>query len=371
MSTKIEWTDETWNPVRGCTIVSEGCKNCYAMKFAHRFSGEGKPYEGLTRQTSTGPKWTGHARAIYTELRKPLSWKSPRRIFVCSMSDLFHDDVPDHFILLVFSIMAIAKQHTFQILTKRPERAVKWFGHIDPSWADPGMQIVSERARFHAWHDFGVNIEFSTYQWPLPNVWIGTSIEDQKTANERIPHLLEIPAAVRFLSCEPLVGEIDLKFWRFPDPFIDNYPDDYGCGAPLHIITKRGQNIHWVIAGGESGPGARPMHPDWVRSLRDQCQEAEVPFFFKQWGEWLPNGQNPADEYYDREDHFSGDPWDYFPDLDAFDKAQKRHDKKMERIRRVENGMQFYKYGKKYTGNFLDGKQHLEFPEIKKEVANV
>lgn len=330
MSTKIEWTDETWNPVRGCTIVSEGCKNCYAMKFAHRFSGEGKPYEGLTRQTSTGPKWTGRVNLIWHELDKPRGWKKPRRVFVCSMSDLFHFEVPDEYIRDVLYTIAECPQHTFQILTKRPHRAAEFF----KEWE-------------------------SLISMPIQNLWIGTSIEDQKTANERIPHLLEIPAAVRFLSCEPLLGPVEINFtdrviqcvncekehlisarterkngvWRTnhcPECYHDSY------FKPENGFTK----INWVIAGGESGPGARPMHPDWVRSLRDQCQEAEVPFFFKQWGEWLPLDHLGEDLYW--------------------------HSKESREVGYGYTSNTMFRVGKKHSGNFLDGKQHLEFPSFTK-----
>jgi protein gp37 len=326
MSTKIEWTDETWNPVRGCSIVSEGCKNCYAMRQAHRFSGKGRPYEGLTRKTAHGPKWTGKLKFSFTELQKPLKWKKPRRIFVCSMSDLFHEGVHFNTIAEVFIKIEQCPQHTFQILTKRPERAVQFF-----EWLS----------------------ETVTWKPKTDNVWIGTSVEDQKTANERIPHLLKIPAAVRFLSCEPLLGPVDLKSQ------ISNL-----------------KSIHWVIAGGESGPGARPMHPDWVRSLRDQCKDAAVPFFFKQWGEYMPfeadiqppfyNSAYHGNEMYDAHGMNFIDPETgnagKFKGFRWFD-----HDTAaiMDIETNCGNCTAYLKMGKARTGCMLDGKVHREFPREK------
>jgi protein gp37 len=186
------------------------------------------------------------------KLGDPLKWKNPKEIFVNSMSDLFHDDVPDKFIAKVFAIMDLARQHTFMILTKRPERAVKLLNDQDFQVHIGWFQSQAER-------EFKVSVK-EIGPFPFKNVWFGTSVENQATADERIPLLLQIPAAVRFLSCEPLLGPINLTKWL--------------------------QEIGWCIVGGESGPKARPMHPDWVMSLRDQCQVAQVPFFFKQWGEF-------------------------------------------------------------------------------------
>lgn len=245
---KIEWTDETWNPVLGCSKVSPGCQNCYAVTMSHRVESMGNPnYTGLTVKHPNGQRdWSGKVVCLEDRLAIPLKWKKPRRIFVNSMSDLFHEDVPESFIRAVFSVCASARQHKFQILTKRPER----------------MREILDRIKYDM-----LAIR-PGYGAKLPNVWLGTSVENQQTADERIPHLLQTPAAVRFLSCEPLLGPVDLRpSWLNP--------------------TRQNNNpISWVIVGGESGPKARPMHPDWARSLRDQCQAANVPFFFKQWGEW-------------------------------------------------------------------------------------
>ena len=239
--TKIEWTDTTWNPVRGCSIVSAGCTNCYAMKQAHRFSGPGGPYEGLTTVTRGGPVWTGDVRIVPELLDAPLRWRKPRRVFVNSMSDLFHDAIPDTFIDRVFAVMAMSDQHRFQILTKRPERMQRY--------------LTSRGDR------------------PLANVWLGVSIENQATADERIPLLLQTLAAVRFVSCEPLLGPIEL---------------------PAHDQSM-GQSyspLDWVIVGGESGPGARPCDVRWIRSVVGHCKATRVPVFVKQLGAKYQDAHN-------------------------------------------------------------------------------
>src|SRR3990172_7803150 len=226
---KIEWTDRTWNPLTGCTKVSQGCKNCYAERFALRMWGARKFTDIICHMD---------------RLDQPEKWRQPQKVFVNSMSDLFHERAPFDFITLVYEAMARAKQHTFQILTKRPERALEYCQSCGPAWLAKG------------------------YQWPLPNVWMGISAEDQPTADQRIPILLRIPAAARFVSCEPLLGPMFIQ------------------GFLLDGWHKYASRLNWVIVGGESGPGARPMHPDWARGLRDQCQKAGTPFFFKQRGEW-------------------------------------------------------------------------------------
>jgi len=262
----IEWTDATWNPVRGCALVSAGCTNCYAMRDAHRFSGPGKPYDGLTKLTEHGPVWTGEVRLVPELLDQPLRWRKPRRIFVNSMSDLFHPDVPDEFICRVFEVMTTCNgyyadspsPHMFQILTKRPERQREFMG----KWI---------AAKGHDWlREHG------------HRVWLGVSVEDQKTADERIPILLRTLAAVQWVSAEPLLGPIDLGEYLEGDRWMASEEPMDGW-------------LDWIAVGGESGPHARPMHPDWVRSIRDQCLAAQVPFFFKQWGEYLPSGQSDVE----------------------------------------------------------------------------
>lgn len=266
---KIEWTEATWNPVVGCAKVSEGCRNCYAMKVAHRLAGMGQErYKGLTVKRSSGVEWNGTVRAVPEALEIPRRWTRPRKIFVNSMSDLFHPDVPYWFIDQVFAVMALAKQHTFQILTKRPERMLEYM----TSYTGNIERRMMMQARIV---DITGNILKNAPTWSLPNVWLGVSVENQATADERIPLLLQTPAAVRWLSMEPLLGPVDIE------TYLTDLPEDED-GAPYL------GGIDWVVVGGESGPKARPMHPNWALSIQEQCQDAGVPFFFKQWGEWAP-----------------------------------------------------------------------------------
>lgn len=272
----IEWTDASWNVVTGCTRVSEGCRHCYAERLTATRLRENPRYAGLAVLNGDGDaRWTSEVRCHDDLLDVPLRWRNPRRVFVCSMSDLFHPDVPFEFIDKVFAVMALCPQHTFQVLTKRPERMAEY--HHDRDWGDAANSITNNLIRrLDGALYFGGEIIP-----PLPNVWLGTSVEDQPNADERIPHLLKCPATVRFLSVEPLLGPVDLH-----DAF---YRPRLGPNDPY----KRLQDIiliHWVIVGGESGPGARPMDPAWARSIRDQCVAAGVPFFFKQWGQWMPRG---------------------------------------------------------------------------------
>lgn len=272
----IEWTDATWNPLAGCTPVSEGCRHCYAASMAIRLEGMGQvKYKGTAKKASDGRAvFTGKINLDIASLQKPLEWKTPRRIFVNSMSDLFHENVPDDYISAVFSTMRAAHWHTFQVLTKRPERMATWTKAY-----------------------YGDTV-------PLPNVWLGTSVENQEAADTRVHHLLRAPATIRFLSCEPLLGRVRLpRYLMHPVAMCDCHRSRYKmegyptlepdftkhmgcpeCGKPYTTIT----GIHWVIAGGESGHKARPLHPDWIRELRDHCQATGTAFHFKQWGEWLP-----------------------------------------------------------------------------------
>jgi protein gp37 len=299
-ATSIEWATDVWNPIRGCTRVSEGCRNCYAERVAARFSGPGLPYEGLAERGSKGPRWTGKVAWAGDEtLMQPLHWRKPRRIFVNSMSDLFHESVPDEWVDRIFAVMALAPQHTFQVLTKRPERMREYCagrGTADRVWHI--TKLIADRGLTPAlnYHSGGKAL-FNPAPWPLRNVWLGVSVEDQATAHDRIPHLLAKPAAVRFISAEPLLGPVDLENVDFV-PFLDSLrkiprPDPDNPNWPRMLYdTLRGHikgpddiglpKLDWVIVGGESGPGARPMHPDWARSLRDQCAAAGVAFFMKQ-----------------------------------------------------------------------------------------
>ena len=265
--TPIEWTDATWNPTAGCSIVSPGCTNCYAMKVAYRLQHNPDPnvagkYAGLTTKVNGRPVWTGRVRLWPPTLAMPLKRKRPTAYFVDSQSDLFHETLPDDDIDRVFAVMARCPQHTFQILTKRAARMRDFLG--DPA------------ARRAAWARHADAATVEARGWPLPNVWLGVSVDDQPRADERIPALLATPAAVRFLSCEPLLGPVDLT--RVGNP-------------PRNALARpagAGERIDWVIAGGESGPDARPMHPSWPRELRDQCAANDAAFFLKQWGAWAP-----------------------------------------------------------------------------------
>tara|TARA_Y100000310_G_C20642762_1_gene794886 strand:+ start:219 stop:1424 length:1206 start_codon:yes stop_codon:yes gene_type:complete len=281
--TKIEWTDATWNPIRGCSRVSEGCRNCYAETVANRFSGEGQPYEGLIAR---GGQWNGKITVVDHVMDQPLRWRRPRRVFVNSMSDLFHENVHDQVIDRVFAVMALAPNHTFQVLTKRPERMLDYFFRVSPQRianAAPSRVSLERCASL---------LEEICSRWPLPNVWLGVSVEDQTTADERIPILLQTPAAVRWISAEPLLGPIDLEHIQWPGKHKVDVLRRGAWDLPGWVqgFTNHSdlEGLDWVVVGGESGSDARPMNPDWVRTARDQCEAAGTPFLFKQWGEWAP-----------------------------------------------------------------------------------
>lgn len=302
--TPIEWADATVNAINGCSLASPGCTNCYAMKQAHRV----EIRRGLTMPSKGGMVWTGEVRFAEDQLLKPLHWKRPRRIFWNAHGDTFHDAVPDEWIDRVFRTAAMTPQHIHMILTKRSARMRAYCR----------TRGRAEKVSFEG-----------RAGWPLPNVWLGVSVEDQTRADERIPDLLNTPAAKRFISAEPLLGPIDLtrimeagavecfdtepKFFRtlqgrawtetrgrlnaltghyWGEDLIDGqwepWVEEHAERSPGFGETGYYKPLDWVIAGGESGPGARPMHPDWVISLRDQCEAARVPFLFKQWGEFLP-----------------------------------------------------------------------------------
>ena len=269
--TGIEWTDATWNPVTGCDEVSPGCDHCYAKSLAERFRGTPGHYYEQGFDVVLRPD----------KLDQPLRWKRPRRVFVNSMSDLFHKSIPDTYIAEVFAVMALAPQHTFQLLTKRHGRMRSLLTNPRVVEGPSGPLSFEDMVRNCAFNMANRNSMHAavadTVEWPLPNVWLGVSVEDQQRADLRIPALLETPAAVRFLSCEPLLGPVDLGYGEACDHSRQRC-EDIGCWGALD----------WVIVGGESGRGARPMHPDWARSLRDQCAAAGVPFLFKQYGDWKP-----------------------------------------------------------------------------------
>ena len=278
MKSKIEWTDQTWNPTTGCSKVSEGCRNCYAEKRSARFASTPGKYLGVT----TNGKFNGTLRLHDDVLDIPLRRRKPTMYFVNSMSDLFHEKVPFEFIDRVFAVMALTPQHTFQILTKRPERMAEYMGRdeIWEGWRDhmPGADAWQKRERQDRLPE---PIDGSFY---LPNVWLGTSVEDQKSADERVPHLLRCPAAVRFLSVEPLLGALNLEVLTFSK------------GIRGTCLIGAPNAIDWVIAGGESGPGARPCDVEWIRSIIAQCKAADVPCFVKQDSGPRPGMQGRLDD---------------------------------------------------------------------------
>lgn len=304
-NTTIEWADKTWSPIIGCARVSPGCDNCYAISTARirSFNPNPKvslPFAGTVDRGENGIDWTGKVNLLEERLTEPMRWKKPAKVFVNSMSDLFHKDVPDDFIARVFAIMALTSQHTYQILTKRHARMRSLVGGPCKCGHQPGEHLRSKMAwavsqanpnRIPGVPDNAEQLVYGRGIWPLPNVHLGVSVEDQKWADIRIPALLETPAAIRFLSCEPLLGPVDLDdYLLVPCPCCKGEPHDDGCGPCDSAGCDTGfvRGIHWVIAGGESGPKARPAHTDWFRSLRDQCIEANVPFLFKQHGDWGP-----------------------------------------------------------------------------------
>lgn len=281
--TGISWTDTSWNPIRGCSRVSTGCEHCYAETLAGRFSGPGQPYEGLVRKTRQGVKWTGEVRFIEKDLGAPLRWRKPKRIFVNSMSDLFHESVPDEWIDSIVGIMWNAQWHTFQILTKRPERMHTYF-------TSPGralriaraiyalfQQLEPRKAEVVSLQDFLADIHL-----PLQNIWLGVSCENQVTADERIPWLLKTPAAVRFVSAEPLLGPVNLTSvkWHGPgriDSLTGQFQDDEGYPDDSAI-----EGLRWVICGGESGPKARPHDTRWLSDIVQACRASDVACWVKQ-----------------------------------------------------------------------------------------
>jgi protein gp37 len=276
----ITWTDQTWNPIRGCTRVSEGCRNCYAERVAARFSGPGQPYSGLATQDP--PRWTGKVAMAVDHLEDPLHWKRPRRIFVNSMSDLFHPALHYELIDQVVAVMALAGHHQFQVLTKRPHRMADYLARTARS-IDP-LEVAARQIG----RTFSISQDLnpkngSTLAWPIPNVWWGTSAEDQDSLDERIGDLLRCRkhAAVLWLSLEPLIGPV--RIWEAVAKTIHEPPG----------IMPSTASIDWAVVGGESGPDARPMAPDWARSIRDECANNGRPFFMKQ----LDGHQKKLDQF--------------------------------------------------------------------------
>ncbi|WP_333745548.1 DUF5131 family protein [Streptomyces sp. IBSBF 2950] len=306
-TTAIEWADKTWSPIIGCTRVSSGCDGCYAIRTANIRTYNPNPkiaaaYAGTVHTTDGRLDWTGQVNLVEERLTDPLRWRQQLKVFVNSQSDLFHEQVPDEVIARIFAVMALTPRHTYQVLTKRHGRMRSLLNNPDfrlmcedaearlvADEATPGLSRHEREAFQGRW--------WSSFAEPLPNLWLGVSVEDQKTANLRIPALLETRAAVRWISAEPLLGPIDLcgpvewhggrtklTYWLDGRPGLGSARTT-DTGLQMHPLVT-GPRLDWVVAGGESGPGARPPHPDWFRTLRDQCAHSNVPFLFKQWGQW-------------------------------------------------------------------------------------
>lgn len=325
--TEISWTEATWSPVSGCTRVSPGCDHCYIERTPPlRMAGRRFDHPGIGGTTGV--------MLHEGRLMQPFGWKRPRRVFVCSLADLFHADVPDLHIAKVWATMARSPRHTYQVLTKRPARMRSLLRSHD-------FELLVEAVCGH--HDF---------EWPLPNVWGGTTAENQEEADRRIPVLLDTPLAVRWLSAEPMLGPIDLH--GPVDPRFGGRPRlnywigasrpslgtiDFTSGATTPPVEHH--TLDWVVVGGESGPGARPMHPDWARLLRDQCTNAGVAFHFKQWGALVTEDQAPEDITL---------PGISYRLLD-------------------EDGPSFYRVRPKAAGRLLDGVQHDGYPTTREETS--
>lgn len=375
---KIEWTDKTWNPIIGCSKISEGCQDCYAEKMAARIINmtlekQNETHLNYCEILNDNLKWNGQTVFCQNMIEKPLYWKIPRKIFVCSMGDLFHEKVSFEWIDKIMAIIAMNPHHIFQILTKRPGIALKYFKSRNNDKSDIWDYMKDYCYDFiHLWDNNNLpenwmwikTIDENGFkdsellwegEWPLKNLWMGATIENEKEKH-RILDLLKIPAKIHFISCEPLLSNIDLY------PWLEQYisPSESGHNDWL-------KGLDWVIAGCESGPNARPTHPDWVRSIQYQCQMANIPFFFKQWGtnrpfeqtaqlpfyrdvctgkEFDSHGMNFIDPYTSEMGRFRGHQWLDWPFIDdcIFLKIHNH---------------------KKYTDyNMIDGKRYLEFPKI-------
>jgi len=322
---KIEWTDKTWNPITGCTKISSGCEHCYAITMSNRVAGiksspASKHYQGTVRKMAKGGlNWTGRINMIEERILDPFSWKKPTMVFVNSMSDLFHEDVTWSFLDKLFAVMIASDRHTFQILTKRADHMAEYC----ISRAEKPYRIIDAAEKINP-KGMAIHLKVAgyldamkkrSYKWIPPNIWMGVSTENQQMANLRIPLLKMVPAEVRWLSCEPMLGHIDL--------------------------AGKLEGLHWVVTGGESGPKARPAHPDWISDIRDQCTIAGTPFFFKQWGAWIPEVELKA--IIEAGDH----PKEFRP----------------YKVKVVDRAM-MHRTGKKNSGNKLEGNTHLEYPNL-------
>ncbi|WP_045562696.1 DUF5131 family protein [Streptomyces sp. FxanaA7] len=391
-NTSIEWADKTWSPIIGCDRVSPGCDACYAITTAHVRTSNPQPaiaaaFTGTTHKADGRVDWTGQINLLEDRLLQPLSWKKPVKVFVNSQSDLFHKNVPDEYIAKVFAVMALTPQHSYQLLTKRHARMRSLLrdecrcgaGHAPGTHFRSKMAWAVSQANPDRIPGLPTDAEqrVTVAPWPLPGVWLGVSVENQQWADIRIPALLETPAAVRFLSCEPLIGPVDLwgkRDYRGHRPQLTYWLDGRPGPGPEHT-TSTGMTMHsivtgprvdWVIAGGESGPKARPAHPNWFRTIRNQCAHSGVPFLFKQWGEWgvdwpvdkngkvITTGRGLGITVAD--DGTVYQPGDLaYPDGPRYGEAV-----------RADHGRAsltaMYRLGKKKAGRELDGRTHDEFP---------
>ncbi len=372
---KIEWTEASWNVLAGCSKVSAGCKNCYAIPHAHRMAGNpnekiAAKYEGTT--TDDGKNWTGRINFAEHTLDQPLRWTRPRRIFVNSMSDLFHEDANEEDVRRIFAVMMCAPQHTFQILTKRPAQMLEFFKRNSPNdcytEAVTELMLETETSRLISTLRSKDRFDSLASVWPLKNVWLGVSVENQQTADERIPLLLQTPAAVRWLSCEPLLGAVDLSKWLATPVVCASSSITDATALALKGLAQAAARhagwctLDWVVCGGESGNGARPSHPDWFRSLRDQCAAAGVPYFFKQHGAWLEvEADSPTCQVIF---HGIGE---QLPKAENYCFVATDG----EVVRRREEMCDDVPYrwmknvGKHAAGRLLDGREHNEFPEVR------
>lgn len=315
---------ETWNPIVGCSKVSPGCQNCYALTMAKRLAGMERATGRINYRATLMPdknniqtEWNGHTFLVNEAFSKPASWKSPRIVFVNSMGDIFHEGHLYEWIDAVFTVMSDYDQHIYILLTKRPEKMLKfWQWKRDQHGVD--------------WR-------------PKDNIWIGVTAENHEQANKRIPILLQIPAAKRFVSIEPMLGPVDLT--RLEEGISLTQDVLNGKAHSLGEVYSGGTKLDWVICGGETGPKARPMNQNWAIELKNQCKEANVPFFFKQWGEWEPRNVGSF----------------------ALQNDPRSEKYPLRKVPYADNPFEFSnvsKVGRKNAGNLLDGQQHQEWPEI-------
>jgi len=345
MPSKIEYTHETWNPVVGCAHSgSPGCDHCYAAKMAWRLAhipATRELYEGLTRQTESGRiEWTGKVRVNENALATPLHWHKPRRVFLGSMTDWMFSGIPSRRRLEMLAVMALTPRHRYLTLTKRHlnlRPVLETIGDHDPAnlLAEAAYRITSNDEAECQVANAVNNLLAPEHNvgWPLRNLALGVTVCNQAEADEKIPLLLATPAAIRWVSVEPMLGPVDLTA-------IKAHAANH-CANALHALD-------WVVAGGESGHGARPVHPDWLRSLRDQCASADVPFFFKQWGEWSAISQLDDSQFGQHEDWPNSDHIAHLRGPDVV---------------HLDDPCPVYRVGKRRAGRLLDSREHNDMPE--------